>query len=104
MKQNMSVLAHTGVTVTPVTATVEAPPSVAAGSAFKVNWQGPDNKGDYIAIAPIGADEKKHLSYAYTYNGSPVKLKAPKEPGKYEVRYIMRQNMSALDRKPITVD
>jgi len=103
MGQSKTVLASKDISVGKVGATVEAPLSVAAGSEFDVNWQGPDNSGDYITIVPVGAPAKKQLSYAYTYNGSPVSIKAPKEPGKYEVRYIMKQNMSVLDSKPITV-
>ncbi len=89
------------------------PPSeVTAGSFFKVNWNGPDNRGDYITIVPAGASDTEYMSCAYTSEGSPATLKAPDKPGKYEVRYIMqrsgvlgiiRRSRSVFARANITV-
>jgi uncharacterized caspase-like protein len=87
--------------------TVEAslvPPSeVISGSFFKVNWNGPDNTGDYITIVPAGASDTEYMSCAYTSEGSPATLEAPDKPGQYEVRYILDQSRTALARAPIVV-
>jgi Ca-activated chloride channel family protein len=103
LDQSRSVLARAKLTVTSVSATVEAPPSVVAGSEFQVVWQGPDRSGDYITIVPTGADEGDYMSYARTSSGSPATLRAPDQPGEYEVRYILDQSRIALARTPILV-
>jgi Ca-activated chloride channel family protein len=104
LSQNKSALARINITVTPVSGSVEAPASVPAGSHFQVNWSGPDNQSDYIAIVKPDAAESSYLSYTYTSNGNPVKIQAPAEPGEYEVRYILSQNKSALARTRVIVE
>jgi Ca-activated chloride channel homolog len=79
-----------------VAASVLVPADVAAGVPFEVDWQGPNHPGDYITIAPVGAPEGHHLSRAYTGRGSPVRLTAPREPGDYEVRYVLGQGNRTL--------
>ena len=102
--QSKAILARTNVTLTPVSAKVEAPSSVAAGAKFNVTWEGPNYGGDYITIAPAGSKDKDYKGYTYTSSGTPATLKAPAQPGKYEVRYILSQSKTALARTPITVE
>ncbi|MHB1351019.1 MAG: VWA domain-containing protein [Desulfobulbus sp.] len=96
-------LATAPVTVTPVSARVTAPASVAAGSEFEVQWEGPGNEGDYLTIVKPDADAGDYGSYAYTREGSPARLQAPEDPGSYEVRYILDQDKVILSRTPLTV-
>ena len=42
--------------------------------------------------------------YTYTRSGSPLTVKAPKEPGNYELRYVTAQDKKVLARLPITVN
>lgn len=102
--QSRKVLARTKITVTAVTATLDFPSSVPAGSPITVKWTGPNNERDYITIAPKGSPDRKYLSYWYTSKGSPATLKAPKNPGKYEVRYVMGQSRTVLARTAVTVE
>ncbi|MCP4221598.1 MAG: VWA domain-containing protein [bacterium] len=97
------VLARADITVTPVTATVEGPAKVGAGSPFEVKWTGPNNRADYITIVPEGADHRKYLSYSYTKHGSPGKITAPDTPGAYEIRYVTSQTRTILAQTKITV-
>ncbi|MCP5048964.1 MAG: VWA domain-containing protein [bacterium] len=101
--QTRKVLASTKITVTKAEVTLKAPSSAAAGSAFKVDWTGPDNRGDYITIVPPDAEDRKFLSHAYTRNGSPAKIKAPEQAGEFEVRYITGQSRKVLSRVKMTV-
>jgi Ca-activated chloride channel family protein len=101
--QSRSVLASAEITVEAVTATLEAPATVAAEEPIEVAWTGPDNKGDYITIVLSGADAGDYLDYAYTRKGSPVTVEAPEQPGSYEIRYITAQSRSILASRPITV-
>jgi len=103
LNQSRTILTKTDIKVTKVGAKVNAPATVKAGSAFKVNWQGPNYKSDYITIVPAGVKDSEYLSYAYTSKGSPASLKAPTKPGKYEVRYILNQSRTALARTVVTI-
>ncbi|GKY87942.1 vWA domain-containing protein [Sinisalibacter aestuarii] len=104
LNQKATVLARSPITLTPVTATLDAPESAAAGSALAIGWSGPDYDRDYVAIAPLGAKDGDYVSYGYTGNGNPATFQAPTEPGEYELRYIANDNGSAvIARRPITI-
>ncbi|HEX7001695.1 MAG TPA: VWA domain-containing protein [Trueperaceae bacterium] len=96
-------IGSTNVDVQPVTATVAVPAEVVAGSEFEVTWTGPDNTGDYVTVVPVGASEGVYQDYEYTSNGSPASIRAPEEPGDYEVRYVTGQSGGTLATAPITV-
>ena len=104
LSQSKAILARTNITLTPVSAKVETPLSVAAGAKFNVTWEGPNYGGDYITIAPAGSKDRDYKGYTYTSSGTPATLTAPAQPGKYEVRYILSQSTTALARTLITVE
>jgi len=103
LAKGTKILAKAPITITPVSATVKVPASVAAEEEFAVNFEGPNYKGDYVTIVKPDAKASEYLSYYYTKGGSPGKLKAPKEPGTYEVRYIMSKGKRILGRTSVTV-
>ena len=85
-------LVRVPVTVTGLQYSVSAPASAPAGSEVQVDWVGPDYRSDIIAVAEIGADNRKYLTYTYTKEGSPLDLTLPLETGRYEIRYILGQD------------
>jgi Ca-activated chloride channel family protein len=92
------------ITVTPTSASLDAPAEVAAGTSFQVSWTGPNGPGDYITIVATGAPPGTYLSYANTSNGSPATLTAPTAPGSYELRYVVeRAGVTTLATRPIEV-
>ncbi|MDP9196407.1 MAG: VWA domain-containing protein [Pseudomonadota bacterium] len=97
-----NILARQAITVAPVSATISAPAAVRAGEAFQVTWMGPNYKGDYVTIVKAGAPQKTWLSYQETSRGNPVTLKAPAQPGAYEVRYSLASG-TVLVRVPVAV-
>ncbi len=101
--QSDSTLALAPIEVTAASATVSGPAEVVAGSRVEVTWTGPDNAGDYVTVVPVGAPEGTYLEYAYTASGSPLTIRAPEDPGAYEVRYVTGQSGSTLASAPITV-
>ena len=101
--QGYKILATTPINVLPVTAQVEAPESVEASVEFTVAWQGPNNPGDFISIALPDDTGSSYNAYEYTERGNPVKLPAPSEPGRYEVRYVLGQGYKVLIKAPLTV-
>lgn len=83
-----TVLARTRVTVLPPKPiTIEATGEVIAGADFQVRWTGPDAVRDYITIVPKGSPPGTYEDYGYTSEGSPLTLRAPLQPGDYELRY-----------------
>ncbi len=97
------ILATIDLTVTPVTATMDAESIVPVGSHFKIAWAGPNNEGDYITIVQESANDKQFLNYVHTSSGNPVEIQAPATIGKYQLRYIMGQSKRVLARKDILV-
>lgn len=96
-------LGRAPVRVTSTAASVAAPASVAAGAPFEVQWQGPSNARDFIAIVPAGAPERSYDAYVYTEAGNPARLTAPEVAGEYEVRYLTGQVYATLAAAPFTV-
>ena len=97
-------LAKTTIQINAVTAQVQAPASVDMASDFKVSWQGPDSKSDYIAIARFDQQPGSQINYAYTKRGNPVKMQAPSDPGTYEVRYILGRGNKLLAKTTIQIN
>lgn len=82
-------------TVTATEASLSAPKEVMEGAQFEVDWSGPDNARDYIALVEKGAPEgESGSSYAYVAKKygprelPKVFLTAPEKSGEYEVRYL----------------
>jgi Ca-activated chloride channel family protein len=96
-------LAKTGIEIKAVSAKVQPPASANIKSKFEVKWQGPNYKSDYITVARPDQKPGRYLTYTYTSRGNPVKIKAPKEPGTYEVRYILGRGNKVLGKKTITI-
>ena len=71
-------------------ATLSAPPQVAAGATFEIDWTGPGNAQDYIDIVPRGhAQTTGEITYVYVKNAAVVgALNAPVAPGEYDIRYL----------------
>ena len=96
------VLASAPFEVTAADASLSTADNLIAEAPFEVVWTGPAARNDLIAIAELGAPEKKYLSYRYTRHGTPAEFKnAPLEPGEYELRYLLGGQMVIATRKVI---
>lgn len=93
-------LARRALRLESVTATLDAPAQVAAGAELTVQWKGPNNERDYVAI---GDASRKYIVYEYTRNGATLKLRAPDQPGEYEVRYILGVGDAVVGARKLTV-
>ena len=96
-------IARRPLTVGSVAAELKAPAQVQAGADFDVAWIGPNNAGDFITIVAADAKETDYAFYRYTKDGSPVTMRAPDAPGKYELRYATGQTYSTIARSAIEV-
>ena len=93
-------LARQALRVEAVPASVTGPDQVAAGAKFQLQWTGPNNARDYVAL---GDATRKYIVYEYTRAGSPMTLLAPDQPGAYELRYILGVGDQVIASRPITV-
>ncbi len=100
---NKKVIARQAITVTPATATLNAPASAPANTIVEVDFTGPPpGSGDYVAVSALGSEDTKYVTYGYVRGGSPARVRMPKESGDYELRYI-QGNKKVLARRPISV-
>lgn len=84
-------------------ASVSGPATVTAEQRFNVNWTGPGNHNDWVTIVAPDAADNRYGDYGYTREGNPIELRAPKDPGTYELRYVL-DNKRVIARTPITVE
>lgn len=87
-----------------VSATLNAPASAIAGSTVPVNWQGPGNDYDRIAVFAAGATDTADAlkNHAILSKRNPVLVALPDTAGDYELRYITQQGKRILGRRPIS--
>jgi hypothetical protein len=101
--QVYATLAAIPITVTPVSASLEAPSSAPARDAVAVTWQGPGNPTDYVILLPAGSDNAASGNYAYVTRGPVLRIATPAEPGDYELRYLTGNRRLTLASRPITI-
>ena len=83
------ILARSPVTVTDVTATLDAPEKVRGKLEFVVEWEGPGNHGDWIGVMDPAVE--KSLAYRYVDPlEDHVEIVAPETPGDYQLVYRTR--------------
>ena len=98
------VLARTPVEVVDADVTVSAPAQVVVGSAFPVTWQGEGlHARDYVTIVPAGSADGTYADYDRMQDRSEGELRAPAEPGLYEVRLQLDAGDRVLARTPVEV-
>ncbi len=105
-----TVLAVVPYEVTAVAATIEGPASIAPGARFEIVWSGPNNGGDWVTIVAAGAPPRAYGSYVEVRAGTAddktgrrsATLRAPAEPGRYELRYV-QQGRLVIGTRPIDV-
>lgn len=103
MGQSDRVIARSELEVTPVEASLESPDTLMVDTPVEIAWSGPANPGDYIAWAERGTPGGSTVNWTRTNQGSPLSLRTPEHPGRYELRYVMGQADRVLTRKTVTV-
>ena len=83
--------------------TVSGPDTALAGSSVEVSWTGSVANNDYVTIVPMGSDEGTFGNYKTLRNETKTDLKAPSDPGIYEIRYILREGSKTLARQMIEI-
>lgn len=82
---------------------LQAPPTAAAGASVEVVWSGPDSRGDRLTFAHRDGPAIRGASYQYvgSLRGQPGRLRAPADPGSYDVVYL--SGNTVLARAPIQI-
>ncbi|MCO5156362.1 MAG: VWA domain-containing protein [Aquamicrobium sp.] len=98
------VLSRTPIEVVDADVTVSAPAQVVVGSAFPVTWQAEGlHPRDYVTIVPAAADDGAYGDYDRMEGDAEGELRAPAEPGLYEVRLQLDAGDRVLARAPVEV-
>lgn len=87
----------------PPEVTVLGPAQATTGAAFDVSWSKTIDPRDMVAIVPTGSDEGTRATYLRTEERTEGSLKAPAEPGLYEIRYILDVGRKTLASIPLEV-
>lgn len=101
--QGRKILATAPITLKPVIAEIIAPATVKADAYFHVKWEGPGGSDDFLTIALPSQAPNMQVVTVYLNKGNPLKMRAPKKPGTYEVRYILFQGRKLLGKATIQV-
>jgi Ca-activated chloride channel family protein len=101
--QSGRTLASHPIELTAVSASLRVEGPTLPGGELAVQWAGPNLKDDFVTLVPAGAPEGAHLDYAYARRGSPARLRAPDQPGDYELRYVVGQSRRTLASLPLTL-
>ena len=102
--QTSSTLAKARVSVTPASASIEGPVTAVAGTTFGIGWTGPANQYDHIvAVAKSATDDRWAASGFIDKQQHPLPMRAPLEPGAYELRYLTGNSHLVLARAELQV-
>jgi len=101
--RSKTVMARRPISVSAVSAAIEAPASIEGGAPLTVQWSGPGARFDEIHIAPAGAANGEAATRADIGTGGKVTLSAPLSPGSYEARYWSGTWRAVLARRALTV-
>ena len=103
LDEGSKTLASTPVEVVEAEQTVSAPASVTFGTEFTVTWSETVNPRDWITIVPVGAEEGDYLAFQRVQGNDSVEIRAPADPGLYEVRYVLDEGSKTLASTPVEV-
>ncbi|WP_272010380.1 VWA domain-containing protein [Roseovarius sp. ZX-A-9] len=96
-------LATAPVEVIAAEVSVTGPARVTTGAAFDVSWSEPIDGRDMVTILPMGAAEGTRGDYQRVGNKTEGTLRAPAEPGLYELRYILDVGSKTLATATVEV-
>lgn len=83
--------------------TVTGPAEVRAGDQLPVSWTGTVAGDDFIALVPADAEARQVNPHIRPREKAEGKLRAPKAPGLYEIRYVLSDGKRVLARAPVEV-
>ena len=97
------VLGHAIIEVTKPEVELTAADTVETGAMLNISWTPTINRRDYVAIVPVGADAGEFGNYQSIGNKTEADIRAPADPGLYELRYILNIDKRTVASKQIEV-
>ncbi|MDN6180082.1 MAG: VWA domain-containing protein, partial [Halomonas subglaciescola] len=82
---------------------ISGPEQATTGATFDVSWSTTISSYDIVTIVPAGADEGAYNNHLRAKENVEGRLRAPAEPGLYELRYILNEGKKTLATAPIEV-
>ncbi|WP_274426384.1 vWA domain-containing protein [Chelativorans sp. YIM 93263] len=103
LQEGRKTLASAEIEIVEAKASVRAPDTAVVGSPFQVQWSRGIHPRDFVTIVPMGAKEGDYGDYARVSDKSEGSLRAPAEPGLYEVRYVLQEGRKTLASQEIEI-
>jgi Ca-activated chloride channel family protein len=88
--------------VEPVATLSDVPATATPKSWIEFQWTGPENRRDNFTVAKPGSAGKDAVTLRRVAPGEPGKVRAPKEAGEFELRYVTASG-KILARQAITI-
>lgn len=107
LNESEKVAASQPVKVLPAKAMLLDPPRrVAANQELSVEWSGPRGRRHWIGFIRKGGGAGDYLTYGYLGKPSPTRFRAPREPGEYELVFVLdgEDGERILARHPVSVE
>ena len=101
--QSKEVLGSATIEITKPSVNLTGEDKIETGAEFVVSWDPTINRRDYVSIVPMGADEGTFGNYVNVSDNSSAKLRAPADPGLYELRYLLNVDKRTVASVPIEV-
>jgi Ca-activated chloride channel family protein len=103
-RRDNAVLAREALEVVEQEASLEVATKVAAGSLVKIVARGPYGERDWVGFAKVGSNANSYLQWTRLSGPeSSVEVRAPAEPGTYELRYVLNESERILVQQTIEV-
>mgnify|MGYP001805980604 FL=1 len=104
LNESERVLASRPIKVLAASVYVRGPAETSAGSVIEVEADGPIDESHWIGFAPAGSEAGSYRDYTRPVEGQTrYSLRAPGEPGDYELRYVLNGSEAVAARQPIRV-
>ena len=103
LEEGERTMASQAIEITEPEVTLSGPETALAGELFPVEWTGTVHGRDYITIVAMGAEDGSHINYFRVKDRSRNKLRAPAEPGLYELRYVLEEGERTMASQAIEI-
>ncbi|HLS68973.1 MAG TPA: VWA domain-containing protein [Kiloniellales bacterium] len=103
LQEGSRTLASSMIEIVAAQVSLRAPESALVGTSFPVQWSRGIHPRDYVTIVAPGADEGTYGDFSRVGSGGDGTLRAPAEPGLYEVRYVLDAGQKTVASAAIQV-
>ncbi|MEO0752760.1 MAG: hypothetical protein AAFY25_13280, partial [Pseudomonadota bacterium] len=103
LDEGRKIMARATVELMDAEVTISGPETVRTGEVFDVTWTGTVDANDAVTIVPVGSPEGEYGEYARVRNVATKTLRAPAQPGLYELRYILDEGRKTMATAMIEV-